>query len=417
MNSILNRKERNMGLELLRIVAMFAIMVLHVLGQGGVLEASGYLTKGYEFAWFLETLCFFGVTTYGLISGYVGVDGNYKITNIIYTWLQVFLFNAIGMVLLCASLGYWPVGILIKSVLFPVMTESYWYFSAYFGMFFLIPFLNNGFKNLKKQYLKALLIVMIAALSFAPIIIDADVFGLREGLSVVWLLAAYFIGAYVKKFKVLDKLSTGKSFGIFIISVILSWGAKYLLETFVIVEGIRTDKANLLITYTSPTILVASLALISLFSKLNLSEKPSKWIKRIAPLTFGVYLVNCSPYVWNRLMPDRFSDYAGYPVWKMLLCVLLTALVLFLVGIAIDGIRFIIFELLRIRERLAVLNEIIMLDKCPVCGQNRLGKFEICENCGWENDPIQRNNPDMEGGANKQSLNEYKAEFETKGQH
>lgn len=45
---------------------------------------------------------------------------------------------------------------------------------------------------------------------------------------------------------------------------------------------------------------------------------------------------------------------------------------------------------------------------CPCCNRYRLdeaGKYEICPICKWEDDPIQRANPDFEGGANKQSLN------------
>ena len=52
---------------------------------------------------------------------------------------------------------------------------------------------------------------------------------------------------------------------------------------------------------------------------------------------------------------------------------------------------------------------------CPVCGKfvfKESGKFEICEICGWEDDPLQRREPDFEGGANKKSLNEARREYE-----
>ena len=43
---------------------------------------------------------------------------------------------------------------------------------------------------------------------------------------------------------------------------------------------------------------------------------------------------------------------------------------------------------------------------CPVCGQMMLAEFDICENCGWENDFVQLDNPDFSGGANQMSLKE-----------
>lgn len=52
---------------------------------------------------------------------------------------------------------------------------------------------------------------------------------------------------------------------------------------------------------------------------------------------------------------------------------------------------------------------------CKCCGQYELDKdsiYEICPICGWESDQVQEENPNMEGGANELSLNEYKAKYE-----
>ena len=44
---------------------------------------------------------------------------------------------------------------------------------------------------------------------------------------------------------------------------------------------------------------------------------------------------------------------------------------------------------------------------CPVCGEYVFEeKYEICPVCGWENDKLQTENPDFEGGANRMSLNQ-----------
>jgi hypothetical protein len=39
------------------------------------------------------------------------------------------------------------------------------------------------------------------------------------------------------------------------------------------------------------------------------------------------------------------------------------------------------------------------------------GTYEICPVCGWEDDPVQFRDPDNEGGANRVSLSEAKANF------
>lgn len=51
---------------------------------------------------------------------------------------------------------------------------------------------------------------------------------------------------------------------------------------------------------------------------------------------------------------------------------------------------------------------------CPVCGKHTFEEddnFEICPICGWEDDGIQRDDPDYCGGANKLSLNEYRKKY------
>jgi hypothetical protein len=41
--------------------------------------------------------------------------------------------------------------------------------------------------------------------------------------------------------------------------------------------------------------------------------------------------------------------------------------------------------------------------------------FEICPVCNWENDDVQFNNPDFEGGVNIESLNKARESFKKIG--
>lgn len=53
---------------------------------------------------------------------------------------------------------------------------------------------------------------------------------------------------------------------------------------------------------------------------------------------------------------------------------------------------------------------------CVCCGYKTLdekppGTFDICPVCGWEDDNIQFEHPDLTGGANKMSLREAQKSF------
>ena len=49
---------------------------------------------------------------------------------------------------------------------------------------------------------------------------------------------------------------------------------------------------------------------------------------------------------------------------------------------------------------------------CPVCGKYVLQFFDICEECNWQNDPLQFDKPDYGGGANVMSLNEARKAYQ-----
>lgn len=45
---------------------------------------------------------------------------------------------------------------------------------------------------------------------------------------------------------------------------------------------------------------------------------------------------------------------------------------------------------------------------CPVCGKAHVAEYDICDVCGWENDPVQLFEPNLPGGANEMSLQQAK---------
>lgn len=67
-------KQRNVGIDILRVVSMFFIIIGHVLMQGGVLSAysSAGLQGSYYFLNTIYVMAYCGVNCFALVSGYVG---------------------------------------------------------------------------------------------------------------------------------------------------------------------------------------------------------------------------------------------------------------------------------------------------------------------------------------------------------
>ena len=58
------------------------------------------------------------------------------------------------------------------------------------------------------------------------------------------------------------------------------------------------------------------------------------------------------------------------------------------------------------------IDEETRTETCPCCGKGNaisgIGMYDICRNCGWEDDPLQRKDPDYMGINGKLTLNEAK---------
>ena len=76
-------KKRNWGIDALRIIAMLMIVTWHILWHGGILESAQVSSAQYYIAWYIAMLTFGAVNCYGLISGYVGVQSKFKVSNFI----------------------------------------------------------------------------------------------------------------------------------------------------------------------------------------------------------------------------------------------------------------------------------------------------------------------------------------------
>lgn len=337
---------RNYGIDALRIYSMWMIVVLHVLSQGGILrKISG---EGYYLAWWLEIFAYCATNCYALISGYIRNSNEYKhnYCKIAETWLQVLFYSfGITIVFFIFNIGNVSLRDIIES-LFPVASTQYWYFTAYVGLFFLMPMLDFLIEYLDKKKCNRFVLLLIAIFSVYGTIskVFGDPFFLGDGYSVLWLCILYFLGAWIKKYNILNRINNKLALlGIFI-STITVWCCFCWIPF-----------GGLLISYISPFILFNAIMFLCIFSKINFGLIGKKMIAWISPATFGVYLIHCQKIVFNEYLKNAFEWMLELNIILLPIAVLIVAAVIFILCIFIEKIRIAFFKFLKVKNLINII--------------------------------------------------------------
>ena len=222
--------QRNYGIDALRMLSMFMVVVLHILLLSGLLTNEQLFSTQYEIAWLLEICVYCAVNCYALISGYVGVDSKFRFSNIIVLWLRVVFYTFIITMVFFVFIPNSVTKLSFIKALFPVMSSQYWYFTAYFAMFFFIPLLNAALNQIDRIRLKIILISLIILFSVLQTLFCRDVFSTGLGYTAWWLMILYLIGGYIKKYGFLEKCKSGLLFLGYCMMVWITWGSKFIIE-------------------------------------------------------------------------------------------------------------------------------------------------------------------------------------------
>jgi len=342
--------KRNYGVDLLRMVSMFMVLILHILGAGGILGAAEQGSANYQIAWLLETAAYGAVNCYALISGFVGAGGKHRYANIAVLWLQVVLYSVgIHLIFMIAGFSPWD-GTALLRAFFPVLNNYGWYFTCYFALFFFMPLLNHAVSTMKERDLKALCLAVFLLFSLLGAASKSDIFQLHDGYSVLWLGALYLLGGCIRRFGWLRKIRSWKAGLLFGGSVLTAWGWKWIMEIWDAPWLKQITYSEVLIRYKAPTVLIASIALLLLFANLKIPGWAKHVIRFLSPAAFGVYILHMHPQIWNRLIVGRFASLGDNAPWVTVLAVLGFALVFYLAFSLIDLLRHHAFRLLKIKE-------------------------------------------------------------------
>lgn len=341
--------KRNYGIDLLRIISMFMIVILHCLGRGGILSNSIVNSSQYKITWMLEIICFCAVDIFALISGYVSYreeESKVKYSNYINIWFQVVFYGLLITIIFdIFNISDISISNYIISF-FPVSTGAYWYFTAYSALFVLMPLINKAIRNIDNSLLKKIFIMIIIVFSIYDTIVNR--FELNNGYSFIWILLLYVLGAIIKKCDILKEIKNYKA----ILAIIFF----YLITYFYKIYGFEFNlynveiTKNLFVNYTSITILGVSILFLVLLSRIKYSSFIKRIISFFAVSSFSIYLINCNPLIWNDVINGMFVSITNNSRFKVILYVFIFSIVFCIFSVLIDKIRIFIFNKLKINE-------------------------------------------------------------------
>ena len=351
-------KERNAGVDLLRIITMIGIIYFHILFQGKAMDKYRKYRDKINNS---NTYVFFHNNGYGLISGVIGYKST-KYSNLLYLWLCV-VFYSVGIhyYYLKYKKGIY-IGFDLNKEYYPVIYGRYWYFTSYFGMFLFLPAVNKGIQYLNKPEFKALVMsifgIFVVWQSYMNI--KNDHFKMNGGSSTIWLLCLYITGAYIGKYNVVYTGIKRYIFSFIYLFIflflcyifnkyrnytIIEFSRNYKIKLKNFIKRLLSDNLNGVIRFTQ----AISLALF--FLQLKYNYYLSKLITFIGPLTFAVYLIHTNPIVYDKyitkILYGEPYDLTFNEVMQMLI---LKCIRIFIVCIIIDYLRHLLFTLLKIRK-------------------------------------------------------------------
>lgn len=308
--------KRKSNIELLRIIAMFMIVMHHFMIHGVLRNAYNGAPLIVNTTKIIADLCEsggkLGVDIFLMISGYFLIRSTPKFKKIFMllaqVWFYSMLFFIINLFLHIIPLNR---GLVVSSI-FPFSYETYWFVTMYVIIYLFSPYLNRYLLSIDRKQFRNFLFLLILVAIIIPTF-------LPRSIQMAWPLLAcltfYVTGAYVRLF-VNDNLvmkKKGKILSIlmilFCVSTVIGFN---LIGKVMKINVISINATYFTINNSSLALYLLSAGLLLWFRGINMGSHKS--INLIAGTTFGVYLIHENPIVshwlWNNFIPTlKYLDY------------------------------------------------------------------------------------------------------------
>lgn len=287
-------RERNSNLELLRLVAMFCIILYHFIG---------YFITPIDNSPFYEAckiIFHIGVVLFILISGYFGI--NPKMSGLLKLLLMTFLYY-VPVQLLFDFVSNQPLTIFFKDCLV-LSYGPYWFMQTYILFYLFVPILNNTLfrvSNNHKLYLLGLFVLINVYFG----LFTQSIIGLTGGKNILNFCMIYIIGHLFHVFG--DKVSNIHTLKLVILFISYNIGL-FIAECFGAGTMVEKIILRFCMRYNSPGLIFSASLLFLIFVRFNIQNKI---INYISASILAVYLITdqttlkhilfkpCVEYIYN----------------------------------------------------------------------------------------------------------------------
>lgn len=290
--------ERNIGLDILRILLALMVVSIHLIWGDKVLGNPAYAGDMEIFFVPLFALCYPAVNTYVLISGFFSYAKKKTISQILRSllrlWLCLVFAQLLGYTLvLTTHFESFSIINLIKHF-FPLTRGIWWYMSVYFVLMLISPALNGVLDQLSKRSYLIMMVVALIICSVIPFFTKfASPLGLSQGTGgLLWFIVLYLTGGGFFKYlsthseSCLFKLGLSALVGYLFLTITLALSSRVLDK--IGLEGYSFYSYNSIIVYGQAVMLFLA------FRQINFnSNKVSKAISSLAGLSLAAYIYHC----------------------------------------------------------------------------------------------------------------------------
>ena len=315
--------QRQSNIELLRCFAMLCIIVYHLCLFALVGVSTG--TKLYQA---LQIPLHIGVPLFVLISGYFGIR-----------------FSLKGLMRLCSK-GYFyfvPLAVIpmvlthsggVKDILKSIFIfgfDAQWYLNTYLYLFLFSPIINRYLENITKSQRLYLLAILTFMSVYIGNVTEGDVC-LVEGKNLTNFLLLYTLGNSLRHYQ--EHINGCSQFKLVITYLLFN---AFLVIGFMYIPIIAGKIWKYSYAYDSPIIMVNSVWMFAIFSKLDVKSRFVNWM---GSGVFACYLLQCPAILWKNCFERPIQYIYGFAnePWQILPIMVLYAAAAMLIMGSIDKV-------------------------------------------------------------------------------